>query len=137
MFLRRYNSLNPRLVHRRLQSYYRNPSSEKRQKIEEMLQITIEAMGTVETAMSKSHQMIVSLFKEFLDYTDVKDATRPTVLEEITEEIAKEVELGESPLVDPETGELRFKILHKAFSKNRAVGIFISEDQPTAHSNDN
>jgi len=120
MYLRRCNPLNPRLVHSRLQSYYRNPSSGKRQKIEGMLESAIEAMNSVESAMSNSHKMIVSLFREFLDYTDAQDAPG-AALDFVTLSEPFEPPPAEPPLVDPETGEPRFKLLRRAFSKNKAL----------------
>ena len=116
MYLRRYNPLSPSSLRRTLHSYYRNPTAEKRQRIEAMLDNAISAMNSVEQAMSQSHQLVISLFREFLD-DDVSAALPEDVLEDV-EDILEPVD---PPLIDLETGEPRFKILKRAFSKNKAL----------------
>jgi phage-related protein len=81
-----------------------------------MLENAISAMNSVEQAMSQSHQLVISLFREFLDH----DVSLPeNVLEEDTLEDISEPE--DVPLVDPETGEPRFKLLRRAFKGNKKL----------------
>lgn len=114
MSIRRYNPINAGVLMSRIDSYYRNPSGKNRRRIEEMIQSTIAAMKSAEAATAKSNQLIISMFQEFLEYTQEEDEIKTEVLEIEPEE-------RETPLVDPETGEPRFKILHRAFSKNKAL----------------